>query len=76
MSTRIYGLLWRPEKAIGNSQLLISNKKFFKWSHAYKDNTSSRVFGSPGVERIIEKAYEDSAYWIGPEEMSGWNDDA
>lgn len=75
MNTRIYGMLWRPEKTIGNCQLLTSNRKYFSWSHGYKDDTLSARYPITGVTRVINRAMEDGAYWIGPEEMSGWEND-
>ncbi len=77
MTSRTFGILWRPSPRKANSQLLtiMDNGNFF-WSHAKRDNSLSFVFREVDlVQVIIKGAIKDGGYWVGPREMSGWGND-
>lgn len=79
MSTRTCGLLWRqaePSKK-GQCQLLtIKSDGRFIWTHGYVDNSCTRVFPATNLLLILPTLRKEGSYWVGPEEMSGWNDNA
>lgn len=79
MSTRTCGLVWRQAEPseVGQCQLLtVKLNGRFIWTHGYKDDTFSHVFSSSNLNKVLPLILKEGAFWVGPEEMSGWNDDA
>lgn len=75
MNTRIYGLLWRPDERFGACHLLTVRQNNYKWTHAKNCYVESEVHTTTKINNISERVLREGAFWIGPEEMSGWEDD-
>lgn len=81
MSTRTCGLVWRkanPDEAKkGQCQLLtIKLNGRFKWSHDVHKPEQTVVWPQKKLTQVLNNALNRyGGYWIGPEEMSGWEDD-
>ena len=79
MSTRTCGLVWRKASSTKKGQYQLLTIKLdgrFMWTHGLYDNTQSTVWPKKELEPVLYNCLSnDGAYWIGPEEMSGWEDD-